>query len=161
MKSPSQFTLLEKLQPFFYFFACAIACIFFVNLFTAIYYEFELQRVMAMGRKDLIARIGILAYLCSDLFFPISFVPISFLTLLSMKQQNLNHWTIILGALTGVFLVTVIFFSNKILILRFTRDTILFNLIWLLVLLIFLYWNKNILQFLKHAILREYFTRKA
>jgi hypothetical protein len=105
-------------------------------------------KFLHIGRKDLIARLGFMASAVGYLFYPVSLLPVAFLTWRSTKIQNITRpaWPF---SLSGLVLVGACFYTDRldgILYVRMENWSIGLLMIFVSVAL---FWNKRLLKSIK------------
>lgn len=134
----------DGIQPYIYFLASAVFCYGFLLVLINGYYHYTYLEFLDNGRKDLIVRLGFLAYATGYLYFPTVLVPIIVLTWFSKRIQDLKGKAIWLYSLSAVLVVGLLFYTSAIDSLIYgKKENWILGLI-LIGLTIPIYWNKDL-----------------
>jgi len=138
----------DDYQPYIYFIATIGFCLGYLLFVIDGYYHFKYIEFGYIGRKDLIARLGVLAHAIGFMFYPASLIFVAFMTLKSTKSQNIKAptWPF---SLLGVILVGACFYTGRLDSILFIRMEYWLVGVVLMMVAALLFWNKIFLNRLR------------
>ncbi len=142
---------INDFQPYIYFVASTILCYGYLLVLVNGYYHYNYLEFLEIGRKDLIARLGFLAYTTGFVYYSMVLIPVCVLTWLSNRQRILKARAIWIHSVSAVLIIGLLFYLNIIDRLIYgTKENWILGLA-LIGLSIPLYWNNRLLKKIKTA----------